>query len=224
VPNITQVELGKLELVLRKQGSAVRFATLEFAEKDTSVYLRVDAPTGQYFYGQAQIPAGQHSLTFDFTTQFKTTDSRAHLSIHESGQVHARTARSSSTTPTFTVDLPSFNGEHAATLLVDNLDALHASTETLGHADGLFRLALDLPDGAHSARVAVYINGHAEKFADVCPIVIRAKRPTATIFLGLHPTTQNRLGSAGVSGTFAISGMKAVPLEEPMPVVFLRGQ
>jgi hypothetical protein len=224
VPRIVHVELSRLELLLRKQGKDFRFAKLEFAEKDTSVYLRVDAATGQYFYGQAVIPPGQPSLTFDFTTQFKTTDPRTHLSIHESGQVHARVTRASSTAPTFTLDLPSFNGEHAATVLVDNLDALRPSTDPPGPDGELFRLALNLPSDAESARVALYINGHAEQFADACRIVIRAKRPTATIFLGLRPTPQNRLGSAGISGTLAISGMRAVPLEEPMPVVYLRGQ
>lgn len=221
---ITEVHFSKLELLLRKQGAVFQFATLEFAERDVSVYIHVDAPTGHFFYGTETIPAGQQSLTFNFANQHRTDDPRVHLSIHQSGQVHARVKRTSSTTPVYTVELPSFNGEHAATLLVDNLDALRPSAYQPGASNELYRLALDLSTQTNSARVAIYLNGYHAHFADHCPIIIRMIRPKASVFFGLRPMPQAPLGAEGISGVLVISGIKPVPLEEPLPFVFLRGQ
>src|SRR2546430_2944532 len=121
------IEFDRLHLTLGKQDKLFKFLTLEFG-RDTSIYLRLAAPTGTYFYGRDAIPAGQTSHTFNFASQYQTKDPRVHLSIHESGQVHARVrGREASTAPVLAVNYPQFFGAHAATVVADNLDALPES-------------------------------------------------------------------------------------------------
>ena len=60
--HVTEVQFSKLELVLRKQGRGFKFANLEFAVRDVSVYVRLDAPSGHFYYGTADIPAGQQDI------------------------------------------------------------------------------------------------------------------------------------------------------------------
>jgi hypothetical protein len=224
-PQTVEVPLSKLELLLSKDDRFFSFATLEFAINDVSVYIHVDAPHGRYFYGAETIPAGVNNYTFNFANQYRTTDARVHLSIHQSGQVHARVDKRTSTAPVFTVKLPSYTGEHAATLMVDNLDALRETEPNVGEVDGVYRYPLYAPHEAHSARVVLFLNGHEPHFADHCPIVINIRRPNiGTVYLGMRPLLQDRLGEAGKSGIIVLSGMKRLPLDAPMDLVFLRGQ
>jgi hypothetical protein len=224
-PEVIELEFSKLELLLSRDNKFFRFASLEFALRDVSVYIHLDAPTGVYFYGRDSIPPGQHTYSFNLANQHRTTDPSVHLSIHQSGQVHARVTRETSTAPVFTAQLPSFRGEHAATLMVDNMDGLRETAPSVGVTDGLYRYPIYVPENVHSARVVMYLNGHRPKFADECPILINIRRPNVgTVYLGMRPLPQERLGAPGVSGILALSGIKTVPAESPMDFVFLRGQ
>jgi len=224
-PQAVEMAFSTLELLLSKDDKFFRFALLEFSEKDVSVYIHVDAPTGAYFYGRDAIPAGQHTYSFHFAKQLRTADPNIHMSIHQSGQVHARVTRESSTVPVFTVELPAIKGQHAATLMVDNLYALRETDSKVGLIDGMYRFPIYAPGNVHSVRVVLFLNGHEAKFADECPIVINIRRPNVgTLYLGMRPLPQEPKGDPSVSGILAPSGMKSVPPESPMDFVFLRGQ
>src|SRR4051812_16128136 len=64
---------------------------LSFSERDASLYLRPIAPNASYLCGQDVVAAGasEHVIAFDGEDRVRTY-TPVKLSIHASGQVHAK--------------------------------------------------------------------------------------------------------------------------------------
>lgn len=176
--------------------------------RDASVYIQPVAPRGVFHFGQASIPRGKPSVTFNYRGQL-SSEQEPHISLHQSGQVHIRTRGGRKAGPLQIPPLSELRGQHVATVTVDTFRGfpLYRGKRAALHPE--FDRIVFVEDGVQSGRLAIYLNGEQPRFRAsderiAFTLTIQNQSLPQPLFLGLAPWGQLPLGSE--AGVVVIAG------------------
>ena len=213
--------------ILAQQGGVHRaLCKVWFTRRDASVYLSPYCSTGEFFFGQSKIAERKATDTVDYRTQLSTAKP-PHLSIHESGRVHARVGQETAG-PLRIPALSTLRGQHLASVVVERFDAQPVYGSALRTSGAERDLVVPVEDGVRTGRFAIYANADGRQFATECGIVftVRRKSIAGTLYLGMRAIAQDPAGFDGPKhGLTMVSGWD--PTGKPgreMPYIYLRGQ
>jgi hypothetical protein len=217
--------IREVRLLVRHRGDLRRLCKFRFGQADGSLYVFPYAPNGRYFFGSRTLSERQSEDTFNFKEHL-FSENVPHLSIHESGQVHAYIGEHRAG-PLSIPHLSDLRGEHIGTISVDRFDGL-------GRIDGEPRqstaepdLVIQVQDEVESGRLALFANGARSEFGLKCMITFGLSRPSLPqpLYLGLAPITQDPLGAPQRSGIVIIAGWNPTqPTGSELDYLFIRGE
>jgi len=127
-----------------------RLCSLTFSQADASVYLFPTVTGGGYIFGHDTFGPRRHPHTLQLDNVKRST-SMAKLSIHQSGQVHVRNTEGGGTRAVYLPHLATIRGDHVASVVADNFDALPIYEKKL-REDGPKLDIVARPRRAHRAR------------------------------------------------------------------------
>lgn len=102
----------------------------------------------------------------------------AKLSIHETGRVHVRNGEGGGTQAVYLPHLATIRGDHVASVVADNFDALPIYEKQLRDDGPKLDIVARPPEGSSGARLLLYLNGLEPTFQ---------MRPAAAGLRGLDP-------------------------------------
>jgi hypothetical protein len=219
----------EVRLLIEWSSRLSELCAVGFSERDTSLYLRPVPPTGRVFAGTSLIPAGARNLTFPFVGQSEIlSPEKVKLSIHATGQIHAKVDASRGRVVAGPLRIPSLataGGQHIATITADDFACLLP----INRVPTIHGPKVDFafPFGSHSSgRVVLYANAVEPKFVDAA-YWITLHRPDSgeVLYLGIAATPQDPLASSA-EGFTLITGWDpshaADDLTSDRPFMFLR--
>jgi hypothetical protein len=178
-------------MIVEYEGVMRKLCTIGFTRKDASFYVIPHGPTEDYLFGAHQVGRNGGWTRIDAAETGSSSELPPHLSMHESGQVHAH-ANGLKAGPLTVPPLSQWRGEHAATVVTDG------PFDTLEVLDGPVRSGrrfdwVTKPKGGSlSGKVVVFINGTEESFAADCHAIVSIFREhlRAPLHVGLQLTGQ----------------------------------
>lgn len=195
-------DLRSLRILIQCDGTLRRLCKLGFSQRDASLYVVPYGPLGRYRFGVESFASVERKVEIDTELHGALSGLPPHLSIHESGRVHIRSAGSTAG-PLQVPPLLAWAGQHAATVSPVSFTGLAPFSKTPKQTGGErdFVFGVDTSN-VQSGRLAIYLNGAEPKFATQCPMRFTLARPglAAPLQIGLAPLSNEPLGpGAGVT-------------------------
>ncbi len=222
-------DVEEVNLLINWEGNIKRLGKITF-RADASLYIWIYGKTGKYFYGLEDFPPGADSHTFDFSKN--CTNSIPHLSVHLSGQTHVRDhsckKRGFLAGPVHLPHLSTFRGEHVASIVADDLQALPEFGEPIVNSDKRRDLVANVDSEVRSGRLIIFANA-------LEPVFNCDKRPYLTIqnsgrgdrrvgppiHYGIVALAQHPLGDGPGKGVLMLSGWNPTNLDR---ILYVRAQ
>lgn len=217
-------DVEKFRILLNFENSIRKICKIVVSKKDISLYLIPYGKSGIYYYGEGLIKEGKQETTFNYTTKFKSSDIPK-LSIHQSGQVHIYSKSTPKAGPLMTLPLFKFQGEHLATITVDNFYNLPIYNEEIKAKERERDIVLQSEKGVESGRIIVYLNSVNNKFWEKCWITLRVKRENnlTPLFFCFHLKAQKPLVKKGKGGVIVIGGWNPrTNPHKPFPFLYIK--
>lgn len=209
VPGVNSVRIH-----IAQEDGPRRLCSLTFSQSDASVYLFPTVTGGNYIYGRDTFASRHHPHTLELDN-FERSTSMAKLSIHQSGQVHVRTAEGGRTRAVYLPHLATIRGDHVASVVADNFDALPIHEKELREDGPKLDIVARPPEGSSSARLLLYLNGAEPTFdCDPQPQIFAALTRTTLhtpLYVGVAVVTQDPLGDGTAPGVTVMAGPAASP-------------
>jgi hypothetical protein len=169
----------RYRFLIRDAAELRSFVEINFSPRDSSVYIKPQAANETYWLGMESFPPGVEELEIDWT-KGTSVDEVPHLSLHESGRLHARSEdKSVEAGPIQIGPLRDLRGQHVASISIDEVHPSDKQTEEAPED-----VVVPLDSGAASGRVSIYINGLKEEFVDPCQVRVQLRRPSGLLFAG----------------------------------------
>jgi len=208
-PDGSQIE--EINFVVNYQEHLRHLGRMTF-RADLSLYLFTFADNAQFFLSLHDLAPIEEPQILAYDAQLNS-DTVPHISIHESGTVHARNARKNDPTYVGTADfsipnLRTLRGQHVATYQAYSLASLPLfagpPTKTTSRLDAIMPIGPDI----HNGRLAIHVNGAEPSFAAPKKpwITIPLQRGGKTLFIGVVAYSQDVLsGHDGGAGSLAFA-------------------
>lgn len=227
-----------IRILIQANGELKQLARLIVRDADASLYIIPYSLTRRY-YGDVYSLGNKikgFETTVDYSTGETSFDSGIpHISIHQSGIVHAYLTGGTNFGEVTAVPLQELQDEHIATISIDSFESLPVFKGTPKEDPSLsqFDQVFQASPTSESARFPIYVNGVSSQFRDRCIMQIKAVRPglknPITYCLSAFP--QNNLTRADETaekkpGIVVISGWNINKMNrgEDSDFLLLRGQ
>lgn len=214
-------DVEEVNMLIDWEGKIKRMSKITF-RSDASLYIWIYGKTGKYFYGLERFPPGVENHTFDFSKN--CTDLVPHLSVHLSGQTHVRTHSKRKGFLAGPVQLPhltTFRGQHVASIVADDLQALPDFEEPIVNDERRRDLVAKVVSEVRSGRFTVYANALEPVFNCEKPpyLTIRnsgtgERRVGPPIHYGIVALAQHPLGEGPGNGVLMLSGWQPTGLDQ----------
>jgi hypothetical protein len=227
--NVAEVSARSLRVLVRHEGKLRRFCKFVSTKRDGSLYVIPYAANGQYLFGGHEFGESERSTGFDMSGQLASDDPSIlpHLSLHESGQVHAHCGAEKAG-PLLVPPLADWRGEHAVSVIATRFSGLAPFAGEPSGSPAKPDLVLTAADGLESGRIALFLNGEKPSFEGECLMTIKFVRPTldAPLYVGLEHISQDPLGDPGDEGVLVVGGWHPIEAltQAAAPFLFVRGK
>lgn len=213
--------------ILIQYGKEIKtFFKIALGQDDTSLYFFPYGPLGKYSFGSRSMNDNEIMQTFSYEDQYKS-EKIPKLSIHESGQVHIRSAKNSLAGPIYTIPLKTWQGEHIATVTTDSFRALSNYEGNIRTKGAEIDHIVPCDDKVNSGRFIVYCNAHSPRFIRQCRLTITMQRPSLKnhLYFGFSPCAQMPLESAAKNGITIVAGWNPRKgIESRQDYLYIRAQ
>jgi hypothetical protein len=195
-----------VRVVIDDRGVPRLLCEISVMPTDASVYLH-PAPADEYFWIDSEMPDEERSMDIHYGNN--RADGRPKISIHQSGQVHVKSAAGRYLAgPVWIPELRELRGGHVATVTTDDFDALPLVGSLPPPTTPYLDHKITAEPGVASGRLIILINGAEPRFQlDCAHIEMRRPLLAGPLWVGLAPVAQMPLqGEAQAPGTTIILG------------------
>lgn len=204
--NFTRLKPARVRLLVKRGEDLHPICSLLLPRNDLSFAIIPYASSGTYYHGQDDLRVGE----VEKVVNLKSEDSFASspkLQFHESGKVHV-SAGNSRVDKVEIPQLHSWQGEHIATVDIDDLSFLPAPKAGGKKNAEVLDQPFELPTQWRAARLVVFVNGEEPVFSGSCPLVFaaRCRKSGRRLFIGIEFKEHQPRALAGARGGIIVIG------------------